>query len=403
MLANPARPRLIVLSGEGGMGRSAFLARLAFAAQIEGYVTSELRCFPEHPGELAVLRTLVAGLARRSHAPPAMARKATRLVKEAAAASDPPARRHAIRELASTLPRLAGDRPWVLLIDDAHFAPSILLELLAEIVRDISAAERDSAAARPMQVHLVLSIRSEPSFRTVLSSFDSLLSSARATTLPIELEPLSGEEVDRWLERSGYDPSLAPSSQLPSALSGNPFAVREALRLAGDGVSALSGRDANADLHRRYLDSLDAEARELLEILCVIGRPSTPALLATIAGKVEAAIESRAALLLGEGTLVAHGGELAFRHGSLPLRIRALLPEAKARALHGRIARALEARGASLDEVARHALRSDRPHASVDLALSAARALAHKHRDREALRLYEPILELLPSDDSARR
>lgn len=155
---------------------------------------------------------------------------------------------------------------------------------------------------------------------------------------------------------------------------------------------------AGAELLEMRLARLSPPARELAELLAVLGRPADEALLCALDAGEGRRLAAQAELLAA-GLLAERGEDLRFTAPWLPARLRQGLPAGRLAALHARAAAALAARTdvPRLEQAAHHAGAGGWP-AALDLALAAAeqaRAEGRRPAFEQALGLADRALAAL--------
>jgi DNA-binding NtrC family response regulator/tetratricopeptide (TPR) repeat protein len=402
----PVRPAAITVSGAAGMGKTAFLRRLALEAQVRGYETVSVRCHAT--GQDAV--SLFSEIAGSLGAPRGMAGAARGLgnglrpADGVARARDPVEER---RRLSSAFLGLIGAprrRPLLLLVDDAHLAGRSVIEALASM-----AEEGGSVAARP-SISLALAYRSETPYRRLVEPLLGAFSSWEGPRASVELRDLSPDEVEAWCHialpsRTGRTASVEIDPHRTA------LAVREALHSGTAGGGRRKGAGDLSSVYARHSSRLSSDERTLIEALSVLGRPATPALVAAIAGRPEAGMKASMAELVTRGDLIETAGRLYLRHGSFKDWVLQSLSAAGRKRLHARIASVLEGAAAraaggekiAIEEVAQHWLDSGDRRRGLAPALAAARKLARSHEPRRAVPFFESAIARLPRSSDPRR
>lgn len=399
-------PVAVAVGGEGGIGKSAFLRRLAHEAQIHGFRTISFRCFVETTGPLTSLRALLERIL--PHGPPGRSLRARlrRLLRDVqptlddrifeAGKRDPIARGFTDLVVAAS-----RGTPTVVFIDDVHLAGAHMLALLDGLVREI--AVRAPIGRGPPSV--VVSFRNESPFRGATRPIRDAIATLREDSLFLDLAPLPEETVETWLDLALPD-ALEARESIASGTSpkGHPFSIREAIHLGTGRVPRRQPFSADvATVLNDFAGTLTAEERSVLEVLAVLGRPASGELLAA-AARVAAA-DLRAALdsLEKEGVVREEGARFFFQHDSFRTWLVEHLEEERRRQVHGHLAAYLHDHDpAAIEEEAHHWLRSDTPEVGIATALDAARRLAMGRDESRAIELYERVLELLPADSELR-
>lgn len=242
-------------------------------------------------------------------------------------------------------------RPLLLAFDDLQFSDLSSLE----VVRHLSAELRDvplavvatladpESALPPRARTMIEAVRRAPSFRTV------------------QLRPFGPAEVAefvQWVQRGR--PAPEPDVlRWHAQTEGNPLFLEQVVRTTmGYGPAGADpdsdGRDV-AEVLRRRIVSLSDLDRRLLSYAVVLGKEFSFADLLAVAGTSEEHGTEGLDRLVREGLLRERGGEVyEFVSEALRTEVYSELTETRRRILHQKVGRALEARGASDSELARH-------------------------------------------------
>src|SRR5262249_31536937 len=126
-LREPGRPAAIAITGDSGMGKSAFLRRVALEAGILGYRAVSVRCYVEGTAPFEPLRAIAAELIPTGVSGRALRSRYHRLLEEPQAKSgggieDSSGRRIFVKALRDLFLEAALPGPFLLLIDDLHLA-----------------------------------------------------------------------------------------------------------------------------------------------------------------------------------------------------------------------------------------------------------------------------------------
>jgi DNA-binding CsgD family transcriptional regulator/tetratricopeptide (TPR) repeat protein len=254
----------------------------------------------------------------------------------------------------SVLGALADRAPVVAVVEDAHWADPLTLDLLRILSRRVeqvgvvlAVTYRDEeVAANPALALLLGDLASSPTVRRIV------------------LPALSGAAVRELAAGSGVD-----GASLLGATGGNPFLVVEAIA-AGGGLPA-SVRDAALARAGR----LSLAARQVVDVAAVIGRRFEPALLHSLVGECADAVEES----LARGVLVADGGVLGFRHELIRGALEQSISPLRRADLHARVFSALveQPHAADRARLAHHAelggLDDEAARCAVDAAAEAER------------------------------
>jgi DNA-binding CsgD family transcriptional regulator len=302
--------------------------------------------------------------------------------------ADPATLHEAVRD---ALAHLAADGPVLLVLDDLQWSDDASLELLGWIAEPL---ER-------LPVLAVAAYRSDglPREHRLRRLRHDLRRGGRLDELT--LAPLAPEETAELVGRLlGDDPPAGLAAAIHDRAQGVPFFVEELAR-----ASAAEPGDAAADLPETVRDAvligvadLSQEARGAAEVAAVAGDSFDLELVAGLAGHepLGELLDAGLACEAGEGTG-------AFRHALAREALYADVPWLRRRALHRRLAEALEAGGAPSLEIAVHWLGArDGARAREALLRAAAEARAvHAHRD--AARAGREALELWPEGEEQER
>ena len=396
---NDARPGLVVITGEAGVGKSRLATALEVRARALGFVVLHGESI-EFGGEGFAYAPVASAL---RDLPPDWTeetlRAATPEVREALAALLPhfgetdqghlaAGSAHGRRCIILTdlLGRLAHERaPVLIVLEDVHWADRSSREYLAYLSRNV----RDQRIACAVTFRTG-ELSAEDPWRRLLAEL-----SRRPSVTYLDLPPLTAVEVGRQLEAIAGEPiDQRVVDDLHTRAGGNPFFVEElfAARRGGE-PNTISATLTDAALVR--VQRLDEEMRRILAIVAVAGRIDHGVL-----ARVASPADPQPALRRGldAGLLVRDRDDrgVAFRHGLIgEVLYGHLLPEERA-ALHRAIARAL--RDAPASQLAHHWHRAgehaDALAASVTAGLEAAGmyafAEAQGHLER-ALDLWETV------------
>jgi len=400
------RPRIVVVSGEAGIGKSRLLAEFGARAGVRGarvliggcldladggppfvpFVQAIRGLVRSTPGgELAVL--LGAAGRELGILLPELAESPVQPVAPAASIDQ-----GRLFELILTLiGRLAEDTPLVVGIEDAHWIDRASRDLVTFLVHNLS-NER---------VALVLTWRTDQVGPASLNSV-WLAELVRGPAVErIELPRLDREAVAELVRLiRGERPSPAFVIRTFERSDGNPFFVEELLTSDQPEVAPPTLDQALAT----RLAALPDAVRRPLAALAVAGRSVDDALLGEVVGIPAEALADA----LREGIdryileLDAESGGIRFRHVLLREVAAAALLPGERRSLHERFARALEPQLAApgrppvalIADLARHWDGADRPDEAYDATVRAAASASLVAAHGRAHELYERAIEL---------
>jgi Nif-specific regulatory protein len=423
--------RLVLLSGESGIGKSRLVRQLRYEAELRGASFVSGQCYEGsasafHPFEQVLRQILHAGQVDETLAPllasPAQAGDAP---PESAKAEPEKEQRRLIESAVESIVSAASVRPLVVCLEDIQWADTASLNLLEHLARNAGTAGAESAAGGLL---IVATHRSEDVESPPLAA--ALARLARAGFWEkIELSRLGEEEVGSMLQGIFGLDSAPPAlvSLIVRETEGNPFFVRVAVeslleerRLARPGIGWLP--DAEDPDHipfppsvgeaiKRRVSQISPLECQVLEALAVGERPVDKELLSTVAGSgVDAPSVAGAVDGLLRRRLIAREMDAsgAIRIRTDHVRIRDHVYESmdwgRRRELHGRFGEALESAGsAGIEELAHHFVNSPDATRALDYARRAGRHAMSLCAAERAVNFFERALELVPPADAGLR
>ena len=267
----------------------------------------------------------------------------------------------------------------VLVVEDVQWADDATLDLLRFLGRRL----------RVLPVLLVVTFRDDAlapadTLRVALGELTGLRWTRR-----IDLPPLSPAGVRRLAEGTTYLPQ-----ELHRLTGGNPFFLVEVLGCDGEEVPA-SARDAVLARAAR----LGETARQALEVASLDGYRVDAPLVATAAGAPVETLDE----LVAAGLLTSDGDSLHFRHELSRRAVESVVPPQRRVALHRALIDALVARDCDDDDarLAYHAEGAGDAERVARFAPRAAVQAAGLGAHREAAAQYERALRF-PPDASSR-
>jgi len=429
--AEAGRGRVVVVTGEAGMGKSRLLADLELDARAAGfawtwtenvsYGTGEPYRYIRHfaqviaderatdsgafARQLLFTEDLAPDQARHfAGAIAAVARDAAFSGWEAEAAlapTDPGEVVASVLDVSLQYSRRLSAEigPRVIVVDDVHWADRSSQPMIDQLVREA-----------PGLQFLVL-IGSRPGPRPAWAGYPHVTW--------IELTGLDPDETDQLAgDLAGGPLDPRDSARLHVRTDGNPLFIAEVLRASLEvGEPGSGGRIAlyegasggHVPLTLRALlgariDALHEDAREFLQVASVVGISFLPELVAELAGgRLDPGIVDR----LGDSALVRQvdpGGTWRFGHPLVRDVAYAGLLASRRRELHGRLADRLEGRpGGAIGRIAQHrAAAADVERAIPLLEEAAAEALA-LGATAEAAGFWRSAAELIGGGPDAER
>jgi len=346
--ARAGHGRVVLITGEAGIGKTRLVAELARRAENAGARTA-IGAGVDVGGAapLATWQELVPQLARGLPAPPEHAdwpAELGRLAPDVAArlgrAGPPPPvsspeleRLRVFDAVLRLMEWAAAGRPVLLVAEDVHRADPASMQLCAHIGRRLAA----------WPVLFVLTRRDKPD-RPDADALLADLAGRGVEVAELELGPLAAVELAA-VARSVADLTDRAVDQVVRAADGNPLLAVESAR------ALAAGRDAPPQNLRAAVraatGTMTRPARDLAEMLAAAGRELSAAELAALPLADRDAAEEG---VLDTGLVIRVGGGLRFRHALLAEAVRADLGEQGRR--YEQLALAIEAAAASPDQVA---------------------------------------------------
>jgi DNA-binding SARP family transcriptional activator/tetratricopeptide (TPR) repeat protein len=346
--ARAGQGRVVLVTGEAGIGKTRLVAELARRADNAGAriaVGAGVDVGGEAP--LAMWQELVSQLARTVPPPPEQAdwpAELGRLAPEVAArlgrGEPPPAvsspeleRLRVFDAVLRLVEWAAAGRPVLLVAEDVHRADPASMQLCAHIGRRLAA----------WPVLFVLTRRDKPD-RPAADALLADLAGRGVEVAELELGPLPAVELAA-VARSVAELTEHAVEQVVRAADGNPLLAVESARALAAGRSAppqnlrAAVRAATGDLAR--------PARDLAEVLAAAGRELSAAELAALPLADRDAAEEA---VLDTGLVCRVGGGLRFRHALLAEAVRAGLGEQGR--CYEQLALAIEAAAVAPEQVA---------------------------------------------------
>jgi tetratricopeptide (TPR) repeat protein len=302
----------------------------------------------------------------------------------------------ALREL---LASMAEVKPLVVLVDDAHWGDLDSAALLLELVRPPDA---------PPLLLLMTYEDGESDKSPLMSEMRRLWPGGELRE--VTLGPLGTADAQRLaltLLGATDERSQGIAQAVAREARGNPFLIEELVRSNRNRISANDQTLVLMTLdevvgHR--LERLPHEAKHLIEMVAVGGRPLPISVLATASG-IGDGINDAVALLGYERlarTTIRDGREaIEATHDRIRETIAQRLPAAVVREHHRRLASALEGTpSADLEALATHMLGAGDTQRAAEYALKAAEQAAEKLAFDQAARLFRLALETVHHDEA---
>jgi DNA-binding CsgD family transcriptional regulator len=261
-----------------------------------------------------------------------------------------------------------GNRPAVVIVDDAHWADDASLDIVRYLGRRIG----------ELPAMLCLSYRvEETARRTGLSRVLGALTGP--AVLRIELPGLSEATVAEQARTAGLDPD-----QTVAAVGGNPFYLAEMLA-APEGEVPASVRDAIV----ARLERLPEAARHAVELLAVVPGSAEWWLLEIALGQGVAGLAEAERT----GIVTAARGRYTFRHELARQAVEKSLPADRRQELNRKVLGALAGREVEVSRLVHHAVLAGDRAAVVRYAIAAAAEAIAAHANREAASFAQLALD----------
>ena len=409
--AEAGAARLVLAQGEPGVGKTRLTEDLAAWCRHRGGRVADARCYPAE-GTLAygpVVEWLSADTVRaavRRLVPrhvTEIARILPEVLLERPDAASPTAlteseqRMRLFQAVAAAV--LGEDRPTLLVLDDLPYVDRETCRLLHYLLRSqgarllvVATARRDDVELAHHVGDLIVGMKTRDRFTE------------------IELDPLDRGETSRLAEQlSGTPLSAEESAALFAETEGNPLFVLETLSAGWRTQRRLSPRVQSVIEAR--IARLTKPARDLADLAATIGRGFDVDVL-------------RVAAMVDEETLAAgldelwrrrilrersggDGDSYDFSHGKLREVAAELVPPARRRLLHRRVAAALETLhadepGPVSAQIAVHHEGAGAAAIAITWYRRAARAAQVLHAHHDAIRLLDRALHLIAGQPTAR-
>lgn len=406
--AAAGRPRLILITGEAGIGKTRLAEALAAWVGRQGIPALTAACYAAG-GELAYA-PVVAWLRGQPRPPLAdpWLRELSRLLPEILVERPnlpPPEpltekwqRLRLFEALAHAL--LTGHPAILLLLDDLQWCDRDTLDWLHHLLT------ARLNLPRPPQLLVMATLRSEESNAdAALAAWRAELAHSGQLTA-IELGPLSQDATLALAERVAgrpLDPALGPL--LFQGTEGHPLFVVEMVRagLGRDQAAMAAVERALPDKVRQVLDArlaqLSPAARGVIELAAVIGRAFTFGVLAATTDLGEESLVAALDECWRRRIIREQGADAYdFSHDKLREAAYASLSQTRRRWLHGRVAEALaQVHAGDLDavsgQIASHYEQAGKSQAAIAFYRQAATAAQRIYANGEAINLYQHLLQ----------
>ena len=399
------RPRLILLSGDSGVGKTRFLAEAEAcfrgARILRGQSIEQGEVELPYAPLLGALRPLVrerdpaldelsaAGRAHLATLLPSLGAPADGAAGSGGLADG---QTRLFESLLELLHLLSSQQPVVVTLEDLHWADGSTRAFIGFLARSLT----------DERIVLLLSYRSDElhrrhPLRPLLAELSRLELCRR-----VELEPLERDELADVLNGIlGKAPDGDLTDRLMERTEGNPLYVEELLAASLDGRGAAP--ESLRDTFLLRVERLNDEARQAVRAVAV-GRALAEPSIERASGVTGPALHAALREAVAEYILVTDAeGRFGFRHALLREVITGDLLPGERSSMHLELARALEDAGPQTcaeDEVERigtiasHYAAAGEQRAALRTTVRAAREAQRVHAYGEAASLYERALEL---------
>jgi serine/threonine protein kinase len=416
--AREGRPSVTMISGTSGIGKTAlvrgfFESRLATSALVV-----QGRCYEHETVPFKTVDSAIDELCRHLASMPAGQLAAILPVESEALARVFPAvrrvlraaqvprrsrdipdqqelRRRAFGAFRELLDRLIDWRPVIIFIDDLQWGDADSSALLAHVL----------APPNPPPVCLLTCYRAEEHDSAPVKSLRELCTGiglVHLRQMPLgPLPPHDAEAVALALLRRDYAATPTTARRLAEESEGNPYLLAELVRAELDRpADPAAPAESSASLEsilRQRIRSLDTDARDLLMVVALAGRPIETNLATQAAGLT--ANHSLSVRRLKQQRLVIsrtghRGPTLETFHDRIRDTAAMLLTDEQRRAFHQQLATLLEAAGDEyLEGAAEHYRYASMPERMAALSRTAADKAALALAFDRAARLYRRALD----------
>jgi len=311
--------RLLFIAGEAGVGKTTYVSEVIAAAGASATVAVGACDGSSTPPPLGPLVEMLPSL------------PVDLWPTQERARSDVGARAALFARLTEVLRSPADGRPFLLLVDDAHWADEATLDLLRYLARRVHTCH-----ALVLVTFRPEDVGSGHPLRTVLGD-----AATNTGTRRLDLPPLSPDGVAQLVERQReeYPAASQPDVDLLHRVTGgNAFFVTEVLAAGTDAVP-----DSVRDAVLARTSRLSPRARRVLDVVSVAGSRVDLDLLEALLGDDVDALDE----VSGRGVLVVANGEVSFRHELARLAVADQVPAFRRIALHRQVLAALVAKAES--------------------------------------------------------
>ncbi len=358
------QPRVMVITGDPGLGKTTLTNTFAASCQMEGAVVARAQAYDaERDLPFAVLAELVKQLVQQraiGGADPEALGELTRICSEVAQIypgvpkpldwSPEVVPLRLADAFLKTVTAAAEESPVVLVVDDLHAADNATVGILHVLARKLSGTRA------------LLVLTGRPGELRVTVAAAALASDQSISALRhLDLEPLGPVESGRMVTELAQvaSRSAIPTDRILKASRGNPLAIELLTRewLAHGERSLLGELDALdtdpaptmgipraiADVFKRNASRIDSRARAALNLAAILGRRLSEFGLSDLVGLSPGQATEALTCLRDEGFLRDSGGDLEFRNELLRAQAYYMLPSRLRQQYHKQVAERLAA------------------------------------------------------------
>jgi class 3 adenylate cyclase len=312
----------------------------------------------------------------------------------------------------SLLQKASQDSPLLFVFDDCHAADESSMALLRFVARHM----------RQFRIMLLVTYREEDAHRR--ASVQAHINALGREGLTISLGSLSREETVDFVQHSvGLRLGLASAAKLFESTEGNPFFLKEILRLVADATGRDDPRefllenlplpDQLEETIRLRLAPISPKTKELLHLAAVDGAQFELDALVALQASDERAIVLQLQEATQAGVILSlpkHNSHYRFTHGLFARCLYEEIPIDRRRDVHLQLASLLEKSSQTQSEaliarIAYHRLRalpSGDMATAIEFARKAAKQAASSLAYEDAARWYEEILRAVESQQRPR-
>ena len=361
--ARAGHGRLVYVSGEAGIGKTSFVTA-AVAAAGDSVVAGVGACDgTATPVPLGPLEDLLPCLPEE-------------------VGPEGATRYEVFRRLVTALGTPPDDRPYLLVIEDLHWADEATLDLVRHVVRRIH-----NCRAVVLVTYRPDEVASSPALRVLLGDTASATGTRRIdlpALTPAGVARLAAEHAvaDGQDGRAAIDPG-----HLHAVTGGNAFYVTEVLTAGARSPDEVPSSVRDAVMAR--VARLPKRTQRALEVVALAGAQADVGVLDALLPQGLAELDEPLRL----GLLRHHDGKVSFRHDLARAAVAADMPPGRRTRQHRRLYAAMAARGAAAAVLAHHADQGSLSEAAVEHARAAGHQASQLGAHREAARHYERALQ----------